>query len=239
VKIKRRPSFLVVVVSVVVAGSMMFCAPSAYAQTIKLAWDPSSDSATVGYNVYRSQQSGTYPSTPLNGSNVVTSAAFTDSSVQTGSTYYYVVTTVNANGLQSGYSNQVQATVPVLTTNNPPVVGSGVQLAASPTSVSPGSTLNATWAQIASPTALDWIGVYQPGSSNTAYLDWFYVSCSKTSGSPPASRSCPFVVPSSLAPGTYQLRLFANDGFTLLATSNNFTITNAPSVPTPASTGRD
>jgi fibronectin type 3 domain-containing protein len=223
VKIKRRPSFLVVVVSVVVAGSMMFCAPSAYAQTIKLAWDPSSDSATVGYNVYRSQQSGTYPSTPLNGSNVVTSAAFTDSSVQTGSTYYYVVTTVNANGLQSGNSNQVQATVPVLTTNNPPVVGSGVQLAASPTSVSPGSTLNATWAQIASPTALDWIGVYQPGSSNTAYLDWFYVSCSKTSGSPLASGSCPFIVPSSLAPGTYQLRLFANNGFTLLATSNNFT----------------
>jgi fibronectin type 3 domain-containing protein len=125
VKIKRRPSFLVVVVSVVVAGSMMFCAPSAYAQTIKLAWDPSSDSATVGYNVYRSQQSGTYPSTPLNGSNVVTSAAFTDSSVQTGSTYYYVVTTVNANGLQSGYSNQVQATVPVLTTNKAPVVSAG------------------------------------------------------------------------------------------------------------------
>jgi fibronectin type 3 domain-containing protein len=313
VKITRRLSHLrfVVVLSVFVAGSMMSLAPSAYAQTIKLAWDPSPNSGVAGYNVYRSQQSGVY-STPLNGSNIVTSAAFTDSGVHSGATYYYVVTTVSTSGVQSGFSNEVLATVPVLTTNKAPVVnagpdqtitlpakatltaaatddglpsgvltyrwsvvsgtgvtlssqtassiqasftaagtytfrvtvsdgqlsssddvivtaawnvtvGSGVQLAASPTSVSPGSTLNATWAQIASPTALDWIGVYQPGSSNTAYLDWFYVSCSRTSGSPLASGSCPFIVPSSLAPGTYQLRLFANNGFTLLATSNNFT----------------
>jgi hypothetical protein len=37
-------------------------------------------------------------------------------------------------------------------------------------------------------------------------------------------------VPATLAPGTYQLRLFANDGFTLLATSNNFSITSAENV---------
>jgi len=33
----------------------------------------------------------------------------------------------------------------------------------------------------------------------------------------------PLTIPSTLAPGTYQLRLFANDSYTLLATSNNFT----------------
>jgi len=107
------------------AGLMMSLARSAYAQTINLAWDSSSDTSTVGYNVYRSQQSGVYPATPLNGSNVITSAAFSDSSLQSGSTYYYVVTTVNASGVQSGYSNEVQATVPVPITNKAPVVNAG------------------------------------------------------------------------------------------------------------------
>jgi hypothetical protein len=32
-------------------------------------------------------------------------------------------------------------------------------------------------------------------------------------------------VPSFVAPGTYELRLFANDGYTSLATSNSFTVT--------------
>jgi hypothetical protein len=170
----------------------------------------------------------------LNGNTVATTQQFVFTALTSGSHVVEVVV-VDLTPLVRNDSAQVLKESRTWNVT----VGSGVQLAASPTSVSPGSTLNATWAQIASPTALDWIGVYQPGSSNTAYLDWFYVSCSKTSGSPLASGSCPFVVPSSLAPGTYQLRLFANDGFTLLATSNNFTITNAPSVPTPASTGRD
>ena len=45
-----------------------------------------------------------------------------------------------------------------------------------------------------------------------------------TGGSARASGSCPFTVPSTVAPGNYQLRLFANDGFSILATSNAFTV---------------
>jgi Subtilase family len=101
-----------------------------------------------------------------------------------------------------------------------------VVLTASPSSIAPGGTLTATWERIASPTSTDWIGLYQPGAANTAYIDWIYVSCSKTPGSPQASGSCPFVVPASLAPGTYALRLLANDGFSQLSASNNFTVTS-------------
>jgi subtilisin family serine protease len=97
-------------------------------------------------------------------------------------------------------------------------------LTASPSSIAPGGTLTATWDRNASPTAANWIGLYQPGAANTAYLEWMYVSCSKSPGSSQASGSCPFVVPASLAPGVYELRLLANDGFTLLATSNSVTI---------------
>jgi len=39
-------------------------------------------------------------------------AAFSDTNVQSGQTYYYVVTAVNNSGLESGYSNAVQAVIP-------------------------------------------------------------------------------------------------------------------------------
>src|SRR5215831_555543 len=104
---------------------MMSLMPSAYGQSIKLAWDPSADSSVAGYNVYRSQQSGSYPSTPLNGAAVIPTTGFNDSSVQSGATYFYVVTAVNTSGVQSGYSNEIQATAPVLTTNKAPVVNAG------------------------------------------------------------------------------------------------------------------
>src|SRR5262249_3526843 len=50
---------------------------------------------------------------------------FTDSGAHSGIAYYYVVTAVNTSGVQSGYSNEILATVPVLTTNKAPVVNAG------------------------------------------------------------------------------------------------------------------
>jgi hypothetical protein len=37
--------------------------------------------------------------------------------------------------------------------------------------------------------------------------------------------SCALVVPAELAPRTYELRLLASNGYTTLATSNAFTVT--------------
>jgi subtilase family protein len=102
----------------------------------------------------------------------------------------------------------------------------GVNLAASPTTIPVGGTLTAAWNGIAAPTSTDWIGLFALGAANTVFVDWFYVSCSKTPGSPRASGSCPFIVPTSVAAGNYELRLLANDGFTRLATSNTFTVTS-------------
>jgi hypothetical protein len=56
-------------------------------------------------------------------------------------------------------------------------------------------------------------------------VSWIYVSCSQTPASPRAAGSCPFVIPSGLAPGNYELRLLANNGFTRLATSGPLTVT--------------
>ena len=109
-------------------------------------------------------------------------------------------------------------------------------LTASPAPVTGGGSVTASWNGIAAPTAKDWIGLYTPGAATASFTDWIYVSCSQTPGSAgAASGSCPFVVPSNVPPGTYQLRFLANDGFTVRATSNTFTVT-AFTVTAPAST---
>ena len=100
----------------------------------------------------------------------------------------------------------------VLIAINPPRAKAQLLLSVDPTSVVAGGTVTVAWAGIARPTSTDWVGLYLPGAANTSYLDWIYVSCSQTAGSPRASGSCSFVLPGSLAPGIYELRLLANDG---------------------------
>jgi hypothetical protein len=85
-------------------------AGSAGAESVTLAWDPSAE-PHIGYNVYRSDRSGVFTALPLNGTSVVTTTSFTDSSVQNSQTYYYAVTAVSAGGLESAYSSQVQVQV--------------------------------------------------------------------------------------------------------------------------------
>ncbi len=82
---------------------------TALQHSVALAWSPSA-SGVVGYNVYRSGQSGG-PYTKLN-SVLDASTTYTDSSVQSGKTYYYVTTSVNGKGAQSTYSNQAKAVIP-------------------------------------------------------------------------------------------------------------------------------
>jgi hypothetical protein len=102
---------------------------------------------------------------------------------------------------------------------------SGISLNASPTTIAAGGTLTAAWGGITAPTSLDWIGLYAPGAANTAYINWIYVSCSQIPGSARIDGSCPFVLPTSITAGTYELRLLANNGYTRLATSNALTVT--------------
>jgi hypothetical protein len=74
-----------------------------------LTWTAST-SVVVGCNVYRGSTSGG-PYTKLN-SSLDASTTFTDSSVLSGQTYYYVVTAVDSNNVESTYSNQVTAVIP-------------------------------------------------------------------------------------------------------------------------------
>jgi len=77
--------------------------------SIALNWGASS-SSVAGYNVYRSSVSGSSYA-KLNASPLG-STAYSDSSVQSGQTYYYVATAVDSSGNESVYSNEVPANVP-------------------------------------------------------------------------------------------------------------------------------
>jgi len=82
-------------------------APSQH--SVALSWTAST-STVSGYNVYRGTVSGG-PYTNIN-SAVVATLTFTDSTVQSGTTYYYVATAVDSSGNESVYSNEVPASIP-------------------------------------------------------------------------------------------------------------------------------
>jgi hypothetical protein len=77
--------------------------------SVTLNW-VASTSVVAGYNGYRSTVSGG-PYTKLN-STLVTTTQDTDSTVQSGLTYFYVVTSVDSSNVESTFSNEVSATVP-------------------------------------------------------------------------------------------------------------------------------
>jgi len=58
-----------------------------------LTWTASTTPSVTGYNVFRSQTSGTFGAAPLNAS-LVTGTTYTDTTVAAGQTYYYVVQSV-------------------------------------------------------------------------------------------------------------------------------------------------
>ena len=82
-------------------------APASHA--IALNWGGSS-SSVAGYNVYRSSVSGSSYA-KVNGS-LIGGVSYADPNVQSGQTYYYVATSVDSNGTESVYSNEVNAIVP-------------------------------------------------------------------------------------------------------------------------------
>jgi HYDIN/CFA65/VesB family protein/centrosomal CEP192-like protein/ASPM-SPD-2-Hydin domain-containing protein len=79
-------------------------------QSVALSWDES-QAQVVGYFVYRSSKSSG-PYSKLNAeANVDTT--YTDSSVASGQKYFYVVTAVSSENIESSFSNPVSVTIPL------------------------------------------------------------------------------------------------------------------------------
>jgi len=86
-----------------------FTATVQQAHSVELSWIAST-STVAGYNVYRSTVSSTQYA-KVN-SSLVGSLAYTDTTVLSGTIYYYVTTAVDASGNESAHSNEVSANIP-------------------------------------------------------------------------------------------------------------------------------
>lgn len=73
--------------------------------TVVLDWDDSNDTNLAGYNIYRSTTSGS-EYRKLNES-LLSSSNYEDVNVPHNTTYYYVVTAVDVNSVESTYSDEV------------------------------------------------------------------------------------------------------------------------------------
>lgn len=106
---------------------------------------------------------------------------------------------------------------------------------ASPSSLIPGGPLTVKWSGVKGATAKDWFGVYPVGENdNTKFMFWAYTSsCNHTpGGAPVADGSCTLTVPSNASSGGYQIKLFSNNVYTVLANFQS-SYQPGPSTPTP------
>ncbi|MGH9406226.1 MAG: DUF4082 domain-containing protein [Terriglobia bacterium] len=78
--------------------------------SVALTWEASPSPNVIGYNVYRASSSGG-PYTRIN-SAPIAGLAYTDSTVQSGETYFFCSTAIDSSGLESAHSNSVQAVIP-------------------------------------------------------------------------------------------------------------------------------
>lgn len=84
--------------------------PNPIPHTVSLSWKASTSTNLKGYYVYRASVAGGAYS-KLNASPVA-STTFSDTSVSSGRTYYYVTTAVDTSNTESTYSNQATAVIP-------------------------------------------------------------------------------------------------------------------------------
>lgn len=76
---------------------------------VKLSWTASTSTNVVSYRVYVATVSGG----PYALIGMAPGTGYSDLNAISGNTYYFVVTAVDSNGLESAYSNEATATIPV------------------------------------------------------------------------------------------------------------------------------
>jgi hypothetical protein len=180
----------------------LFLSTSLLAADVVLVWDPNTESDLAGYKVYVGTGSRTYGA-PITVGNTTTYTL----PIAAAGTYYIAVTAYNTTGAESGYSNEVTATVSQADTT-PPTISSVV--AGSITTS--GATIS--WStNEASDTQVEYGLTPSFGSSTTLNTSLVTSHSQAISG---------------LASGTlYYFRVKSKDAANNLATSANYTFTTA------------
>ncbi len=86
---------------------LLLVAARALAGSVNLAWDPPTGPAPAGYKVYYGPAAGNYPSSV----DVGSTTSYTVSGLAEGVTYHFAATDYDVSHTESGFSNDVSATV--------------------------------------------------------------------------------------------------------------------------------
>jgi hypothetical protein len=78
-------------------------------RSVTLAWDPSASSGIAGYRLYEGGASRSYTNVIAAGKATTATA----SNLLSGASYFFAVTAVDTNGLESDFSNEITYTVPL------------------------------------------------------------------------------------------------------------------------------
>jgi hypothetical protein len=105
-----------------------------------------------------------------------------------------------------------------LAVSNGLAVVAGPIVRVTPATIAATRTLTVTWQGIAAPTPTDWVVLAPLNAPDTSYVAWSY-----TTGA--ATGTLGLSVPATVPPGSYELRLLAQNTFQRLAVSNVVTIT--------------
>ena len=104
-----------------------------------------------------------------------------------------------------------------LAVSNGVTVVAGAVVRVTPATATANSTLTVNWEGIAAPTSTDWFALVALNAPDGSYVAWGY-----TTGA--AMGSLGLSVPTAVPPGSYELRLFAQNSWQRLAVSNVVTI---------------
>lgn len=77
--------------------------------TATLSWDANGGPDLAGYKIYQTMTSGVYGA-PI-ATVTMDFTSYTVTGLETGSTYFFVVTAYNSDGAESSFSNQVGKTI--------------------------------------------------------------------------------------------------------------------------------
>lgn len=111
---KRKAILFAIVLAVAASGivARALFPPKPTNHHVVLTWNavpPTQGTPVGGYNIYRSTMSG---GPYIKIASRVASLMYDDRAVNSGNTYFYVVTSVDRRNLESRYSTEVRAAVP-------------------------------------------------------------------------------------------------------------------------------
>ena len=98
-----------------ICTAMLMASSALQAASVTLTWSPSIDLTVVGYKIYYGVASGVYTCS----NNVGNVTNFTITGLADDTTYYFVATSYDSNGVESDFSNQIAVTTPPVSIATP------------------------------------------------------------------------------------------------------------------------